>query len=81
MSVTDKAALLIGFEPKSGKGKGEDSDQEYGDPAETACKAAWKAIKKDDYEGFSEALGNWFDAKSDAKKSDAEKSEQDDEEG
>lgn len=69
MASADKkgAALLIGFEPKSSD-KGSDSESEYGDPAETACKAAWKAFEKKDYEGFQEALGNWFDAKYDAKK-------------
>lgn len=60
----DVAALLVG------KPKGEETEASSSD---MACKAMWKAIKGDDYEGFKEALGDFVKySKSDPGEPDAD---------
>jgi hypothetical protein len=42
-------------------GSPKDDGEESSSPKDLACKALWKAIKKDDYEAFATALDDYLE--------------------
>lgn len=46
-------------------GIGKPDAEEESSPKDMACKALWKSIKRDDYEGFKSALADYLEYASD----------------